>query len=59
MNPSVALATSHGSIVLELYAKEAPQTVRNFLDYVAAGFYDGTLFHRVIPNFMIQGGGFD
>jgi len=59
MNPSVALDTNHGRIVLELYAAEAPETVRSFLDYVAAGFYDGTLFHRVIPNFMIQGGGFD
>jgi len=59
MNPSVALDTNHGRIVLELDADKAPETVRNFLDYVAAGFYDGTLFHRVIPNFMIQGGGFD
>jgi peptidyl-prolyl cis-trans isomerase B (cyclophilin B) len=58
-NPTVALDTNHGRIVLELYADQAPKTVRNFLDYVAAGFYDGTLFHRVIPNFMIQGGGFD
>jgi peptidyl-prolyl cis-trans isomerase B (cyclophilin B) len=56
---SVALDTNHGRIVLELFAAEAPETVRNFLDYVAAGFYDGTLFHRVIPGFMIQGGGFD
>lgn len=59
MNPTVALDTNHGRIVLELYSAEAPETVRNFLDYVAAGFYDGTLFHRVIPGFMIQGGGFD
>jgi peptidyl-prolyl cis-trans isomerase B (cyclophilin B) len=56
---SVALDTNHGRIVVELLAAEAPETVRNFLDYVAAGFYDGTLFHRVIPGFMIQGGGFD
>jgi peptidyl-prolyl cis-trans isomerase B (cyclophilin B) len=58
-NPTVALDTNHGLIVVELFAAEAPKTVQNFLDYVAAGFYDGTLFHRVIPNFMIQGGGFD
>jgi peptidyl-prolyl cis-trans isomerase B (cyclophilin B) len=58
-NPTVALDTSHGTIVLELLAAEAPKTVENFLQYVNAGFYDGTLFHRVIPNFMIQGGGFD
>ena len=58
-NPSVALDTNHGRIVLELFADQAPETVQNFLDYVAAGFYDGTLFHRVIPSFMIQGGGFD
>jgi peptidyl-prolyl cis-trans isomerase B (cyclophilin B) len=59
MNPTVALDTNHGRIVLELFSAEAPQTVKNFLDYVAAGFFDGTLFHRVIPGFMIQGGGFD
>ena len=58
-NPNVALDTNHGRIVLELFADQAPKTVQNFLDYVAAGFYDGTLFHRVIPGFMIQGGGFD
>jgi cyclophilin family peptidyl-prolyl cis-trans isomerase len=58
-NPTVALDTNHGRIVLELFADKAPKTVQNFLDYVAAGFYDGTLFHRVIPGFMIQGGGFD
>jgi peptidyl-prolyl cis-trans isomerase B (cyclophilin B) len=58
-NPTVALETNHGTIVLELLAQEAPKTVENFLSYVNAGFYDGTLFHRVIPNFMIQGGGFD
>ena len=58
-NPTVALDTNHGTIVLELFADKAPKTVQNFLDYVAAGFYDGTLFHRVIPDFMIQGGGFD
>ena len=58
-NPTVALETNHGTIVLELLAQEAPKTVENFLSYVNAGFFDGTLFHRVIPNFMIQGGGFD
>jgi len=58
-NPTVALVTNHGTITLELFAAEAPKTVENFLQYAEAGFYDGTLFHRVIPNFMIQGGGFD
>ena len=58
-NPTVALDTNHGTIVLELFSTEAPKTVENFLQYVEAGFFDGTLFHRVIPNFMIQGGGFD
>jgi peptidyl-prolyl cis-trans isomerase B (cyclophilin B) len=57
-NPKVVLDTSKGKIVLELYLQKAPQTVINFLSYVDAKFYDGTLFHRVIPNFMIQGGGF-
>jgi len=56
--PRVSLDTSKGKIVLELYADKAPQTVANFLTYVDAGFYDGTIFHRVIPGFMIQGGGF-
>jgi peptidyl-prolyl cis-trans isomerase A (cyclophilin A) len=56
--PRVALETSEGRIVLELAPKEAPKTVDNFLAYVKAGHYDGTVFHRVIPNFMIQGGGF-
>ena len=58
-NPTVALDTNHGTIVLALFAAEAPKTVESFLQYVNAGFYDGTVFHRVIPNFMIQGGGFD
>jgi peptidyl-prolyl cis-trans isomerase B (cyclophilin B) len=58
MNPTVALDTSHGRIVLELYPDKAPKTVENFLQYVKSGFYDGTIFHRVIPDFMIQGGGF-
>ena len=57
-NPKVALETSKGKIVLELSADKAPQTVKNFLAYVDAGFYNGTVFHRVIPGFMIQGGGF-
>jgi cyclophilin family peptidyl-prolyl cis-trans isomerase len=47
-----------GPITLELYPDKAPRTVENFLQYVKAGFYDGAIFHRVIPNFMIQGGGF-
>ena len=53
----VKLQTSMGNIVLELNAQAAPVTVKNFLQYVADGFYDGTIFHRVIPGFMIQGGG--
>ena len=57
-NPVVLMETSLGNVKLELFAKEAPISVKNFLDYVNNGFYDGTVFHRVIPNFMIQGGGF-
>lgn len=57
-NPVVLMETSLGNMKLELFAKEAPISVRNFLDYVNSGFYDGTIFHRAIPNFMIQGGGF-
>jgi cyclophilin family peptidyl-prolyl cis-trans isomerase len=56
-NPRVALDTSMGKIVIELYPEKAPKTVANFLEYVKAGFYDGTIFHRVIPGFMAQGGG--
>jgi peptidyl-prolyl cis-trans isomerase A (cyclophilin A) len=56
--PRVALETSEGRIVIELAPKEAPKTVDNFLAYVKSGHYDGTVFHRVIPTFMIQGGGF-
>ncbi len=56
--PRVRLETSAGDIVLELYPEKAPKTVENFLRYVNSGFYDGTVFHRVISNFMIQGGGF-
>jgi cyclophilin family peptidyl-prolyl cis-trans isomerase len=59
MNPQVRLTTSAGIIELELDAAKAPVTTKNFLDYVDAGFYDGTIFHRVIRNFMVQGGGFE
>ncbi len=54
----VRIQTAYGVILLELYPDKTPQTVANFLQYVNEGFYDGTLFHRVIDNFMIQGGGF-
>ena len=57
-NAIVTLKTSEGDIKIELYADKAPITAENFLKYVQEGFYDGTIFHRVIPNFMIQGGGF-
>ncbi len=57
-NPVVEMVTSKGTIKIELYPKKAPITVKNFLQYVKDGFYDGTIFHRVIPGFMIQGGGF-
>src|SRR5262249_21475140 len=56
-NPMVLLSTSMGDIKVELFADKAPVTVQNFLDYVKAGYYNGTIFHRVIPGFMIQGGG--
>jgi peptidyl-prolyl cis-trans isomerase A (cyclophilin A)/peptidyl-prolyl cis-trans isomerase B (cyclophilin B) len=56
--PKVLLKTSLGDITLELYPDKAPKSVENFLTYVKSGFYDGTIFHRVIPAFMIQGGGF-
>ena len=55
---SVLLTTNHGQITLELDADKAPKTVENFLSYVKSGHYDGTIFHRVIDGFMIQGGGF-
>ncbi|MCS6850103.1 MAG: peptidylprolyl isomerase [Gemmataceae bacterium] len=55
----VIMKTSLGTIKIELYPDKAPITVKNFLDYVDEKFYDGTIFHRVIPNFMIQGGGFE
>ena len=54
----VLLNTNHGDITLELDAEKAPQTVENFLAYVNSGHYDGTIFHRIIDGFMIQGGGF-
>jgi len=57
-NPEVELKTSMGTITLELYADKAPKTVENFLQYVKDGHYKGTIFHRVIPGFMIQTGGF-
>ncbi len=55
----VEMKTNAGNVVLELYPDKAPKTVENFLQYVKDGFYKNTIFHRVIPNFMIQGGGFD
>ncbi|MBI3903695.1 MAG: peptidyl-prolyl cis-trans isomerase [Nitrosomonadales bacterium] len=55
----VKLHTNHGDITIELDAEKAPVTVKNFLDYAGSGFYDGTIFHRVINGFMIQGGGFE
>ncbi|PMS30126.1 peptidyl-prolyl cis-trans isomerase A (cyclophilin A) [Trinickia symbiotica] len=57
-HPQVLLKTSDGDIRLELYPDKAPKTVANFLDYVKSGQYNGTIFHRVIPGFMIQGGGY-
>ena len=58
-NPVVEMKTSQGTITLELYPDKAPKTVENFLKYVKDGHYKGTIFHRVIDGFMIQGGGFD
>ena len=55
----VVLTTSLGDIKIELFADKAPVTVKNFLEYVQAGYYDGTVFHRVIKGFMVQGGGFE
>ena len=57
-NPIVLMKTTDGDITIELFADKSPVTVENFLSYVDDGHYDGTVFHRVIPNFMIQGGGF-
>lgn len=56
---AVILTTNHGNIKLELYADKAPKTVENFIAYVNAGHYNGTIFHRVIDGFMVQGGGFE
>jgi len=58
-DPQVDLKTNYGTIRIELYPAKAPKTVANYLQYVKDGHYDGTVFHRVIPDFMIQGGGFD
>jgi len=58
-NPTVSLSTSKGDLTVELFAQDAPISVQNFLQYVDDGFFDGTVFHRVIPGFMIQGGGMD
>lgn len=58
-NPVVAVETSHGTIKIELFEDKAPATVKNFLQYVEDKHYDGTIFHRVISDFMIQGGGFE
>ena len=58
-NPQIQLKTNLGTIDIELFESEAPKTVANFLSYVDQGFYEGLIFHRVIPGFMVQGGGFD
>jgi len=58
-NPRVLLETSKGNITIELFKEKAPISVKNFLNYVAEGYYDGLIFHRVINGFMIQGGGMD
>ena len=58
-NPMVEMKTSQGTLVIELYADKAPKSVDNFLKYTKDGFYNGTIFHRVIDGFMIQGGGFE
>jgi cyclophilin family peptidyl-prolyl cis-trans isomerase len=57
-NPRVEISTNMGRITAELYPDKAPKTVENFLEYVKSGYFGGTIFHRVIPRFMIQGGGF-
>jgi cyclophilin family peptidyl-prolyl cis-trans isomerase len=57
-NPQVEIKTNLGAITVELYPEQAPKTVENFLQYVKSGFYKDSIFHRVIPGFMIQGGGF-
>jgi peptidyl-prolyl cis-trans isomerase A (cyclophilin A)/peptidyl-prolyl cis-trans isomerase B (cyclophilin B) len=58
-NPIIVMDTNMGEITLELYPEKAPKTVANFLSYIESGFFNGTIFHRVIPDFMIQGGGFN
>ena len=58
-NPMVKMTTNFGDIEIELFPDEAPDTTSNFLTYVNEGFFDGLIFHRVIPNFVIQGGGFE
>lgn len=55
----IKLQTNHGDIIIKLFADEAPETVKNFIQYVQDGHYDNTIFHRVISNFMVQGGGFE
>jgi cyclophilin family peptidyl-prolyl cis-trans isomerase len=57
-NPQLELKTSQGTMVVELFQEKAPKTVENFMQYAKDGFFNGTVFHRVIPGFMIQGGGF-
>jgi peptidyl-prolyl cis-trans isomerase A (cyclophilin A)/peptidyl-prolyl cis-trans isomerase B (cyclophilin B) len=57
--PKVAIKTSMGDLVIEVYPDKAPKTAENFLAYVKSGFYNGTVFHRVINGFMVQGGGYD
>lgn len=57
-NPQLVFETNRGNFVIELYPDKAPKTVANFMQYVNSGFYKNTIFHRVIPRFMIQGGGF-
>ena len=59
MTDTITIQTNFGDITIALDAEKAPQTVANFMTYIESGFYEKTLFHRVIPNFMIQGGGFD
>ena len=59
VNPRVLMETSMGNVTIELFKEKAPISVRNFLSYVKDGYYDGLVFHRVIPTFMIQGGGMD
>jgi peptidyl-prolyl cis-trans isomerase B (cyclophilin B) len=59
VNPQVLIETSMGNITVELFKEKAPISVKNFLSYVNEGFYDGTIFHRIIPTFMVQGGGLD